>query len=752
MWVVMFVMKKHYLWVLATALIFGAVSCKDKDKGPDVQSSTPETSSEVSPDPQTQDPVAPAPSPNLSAEKRGELVGFAKHLPADVEYLISLHDGSDITRRVMASKVWKTFAMMSGIPDGEELAEDGDDIIEEMFDGGPAAMFANEFTVAMGKGTSEQLQHLVLANSRLSFFQMSGLVQMMDAELGKDNGSSRRMSRFDEQFFLDLINDEDSGVGLFEDLNMPPTYIAFKTTDDNREMISQQVASGLQFFGMFDEMVETVDIKRGDSEFKGYRLVGAKIAKELEGEKEDMEEVMPSATADRLIKAVSKKNFTMLSGVHGDYVVIFAGSSPDQLVLVEDIGSSLAGGKALAFCDDYADKDVVAICYGNHEGLKSVMEQAKGSFADMSAGMRDGLSKSDNFGDTRDIDALLRMVEDRESALQAMSKVHGGGTIAFFDDGLRIESYGGIDSGYNDWKASNNLAVLGESSDVMLFANVTSNVDYDTKARDYIEALLETAYTGAMKFAELPIQQDDPGFQQFRQMIGLFDTKFRRDLLAFWDGFSNGFDGSLGQERALVIDLNGAMPAFPGIPQKMVDSAKFPRATWIAPVKDRSRLAGSWDKMNKSMTSITGTISEMMQEEIPMQKPMSSDKDGNTTWFFPLPFFNDDFLPSVTVNDNWFAASTSKLQALDLIGKADKGGKAGQGFVMRVDFKRLLTYANQMVDLFIEKNAEDIGIPGDTEDLKAILEAFSEIDSLNIHVRRDGGGQLRSSIHFKVAM
>ena len=36
-----------------------------------------------------------------------------------------------------------------------------------------------------------------------------------------------------------------------------------------------------------------------------------------------------------------------------------------------------------------------------------------------------------------------------------------------------------------------------------------------------------------------------------------------------------------------------------------------------------------------------------------MQKPMSSEKDGFTTWFFSMPFFNDDFLPSVTVGDKW---------------------------------------------------------------------------------------------------
>ncbi len=740
-------MKKAFIWVLAPALIFGAISCKKKD--PAGQSSNPETPAEVPQDSKTGDTAPPVVKPSITPEKRAELVGFAKHLPADTEYMISVLDGTDATRRVMASKVWKTFAEMSGMPGGDDLEEAGEDIIEEAM-AGPAAMFAHEFTIAMGKGTSQQLQNMVVANSRLSFFQMSGLVQMMDSAIGDgDDALGAGIDRFDEQFFIELLNDEQSGVGLFEKTNMPPMYVAFKTTDENREMINQQVASGLQFFEFFDEMVAPVDIKRGEAEFKGYHLIGANIAKEMEGEKEDMEEVMPSATADRLIKAIAEKNLYVMSGMYGEYVVLFAGSSPDDLVFADSVGSSLAGGNALAFCDAYADKDVLAIGYGNGEGLKKVMDQAKGSFADMSAGIRDGLSNSDNFGDTRDLDALLRMVEDREAALQALSKVNGGGTIAFFDEGLKIESYGGIDSGFNDWDSPNNLAVLGEGPEVMLFMNMTSNVDYDTKARDYIEALFETAYTGAMKVGDMPIQEDDPDFKQFRQMMGLFDTKFRPDLLAFWDGFSNGFDGSLGQERALVVDLAGAMPAFPGVPQAMVDSAKFPRATWIAPVKDRGRLAGSWKKMNASMTNITASISEIVGEEIPMQKPMSSDKDGSTTWFFPMPFFNDDFLPSVTVNDKWFTASTSKLQAIDLIDKANAGGKATNGFVLRADFTRLHDYAEEMLGV-VAKNGEDMGISeDDLGQAKMVLDAFSEIDSMNIHVRREKG-QLRSSFHFKV--
>ncbi len=744
LWLGIGVMKKLVIWLLSPVLAFGVLCCKKKDDP--AAKTLPDTPAEIVQDPKPAGPAV-AVSAGLSAQKRAELVGFAGHLPAATEYLISIHNGSDAARRVMVSKIWKTFAGLSGMQ--PMAGDDGDEMLEEAMQG-PAAMFAHEFTIAMGEGTSEQLEHLVLANSRLSYYQMSNLVKMLAAEIAKkraeESSSDGRID--DEQFLIDLINDEKSGVGLFEKINMPPMYVAFKTTEENRDRIAQTLASSLQFFGMFDGLVEPVDIKRGVSEFKGFRLNGANVAKEMEESKGDMEDFMPPATADRLIKAIAKKDLYVASGLHGDYAVLFIGASPDDLKFAETPSSSLAGSNALAFCDIYAEKDLLAISYGQSKGLQQVIDTAKGNFADMSAGIRNGLASSDEFGDTRNIDALLRMVEESEATLHALGGVEGGGSVAFFEEGLKIESYGGYDSGYNNWKAENRLAVLGENPGVMLFANVTSNLAYDNAMREYVETLFETLYAGAMKMSELPIEDSD--FEKFKVYMQMFDAKFRVDLLSFWDGFSKGFDGSLGQERAFVVDLQGSMPAFPGVPQEMVDSAKFPRATWIAPVLERSKLAGSWEKMNSSMTSIAKTLSEMFDHEFPMQKPLSSEKNDTKTWFFPMPFFNDDFLPSVTVSDKWFAASSSKLQALDLINKAEAGGATSQGAVIRADFTELRDYAKQMTALMAKNNKNLPVDQGDLKKVDAIIDAFSELDSMNIHVRREGG-QLRSSFHFRVA-
>jgi len=745
-------MKKHLFWSLIPALLFVGAGCKKKEEPtgegkPAKVAETPQTGGEQ-PVPVPQPVPQPVPG-TLSPQQRGEMVGFARYLPQDTEFLISVHDGSDAARRIMASKLWRTFAADAGLPGGvaDEIIEEGADEIADEMAGGPAMMLGQEFTLAMGKGTSKQLQHLVKLNRRLNYFQMSGFIRAVSKALaqGEESEFFDLYIQFNEELFRNLIQDPESGVGLFEKLNMPPTYIAFKTTDERREAVDQQIAS---FLGMMAEapFMKPAEAKAGNSTFKGYQMMGSKIAEMMMEDRGDMEEFMGSATADRLIKAISNQNLFLLSGIHGDYVLLFLGSSADDLVLVDDVGKGLAGGQALTFCDTYESKDLLAVFYGQEEGLKQFMDTSRGSFADVSAGLRDGLSSSDQFGDTRDLEALLRLVEDREAALQAMSTTHGGGTIVFFEEGLRLESYGGFDAGFNDWNASNKLAPLGKAEGVMLFANLTSNADYDAKLRGYIEALFETAYTGAMKAAELSIKSEE--MTEFKNYVHLFDTKFRPDLLTFWEGFSNGFNGSLGQERALVVDLQGGMPAIPGLPQAFVDECKFPRAAWIAPVVDRSKLGAAWEKMNTSLTSMSATISEMVGEKIPMQKPLSSEKDGSTTWFFSLPFFNDDFVPSVTVNDKWFAASTSKLQAVDLIAKAEAGGETTQGFVMTADFKQLEVYAKHVVGL-LSKNGEDFDISqGEIEMINRYIEAFADFDSMNVHVRRENG-QLRSSFHFK---
>jgi hypothetical protein len=495
-------------------------------------------------------------------------------------------------------------------------------------------------------------------------------------------------------------------------------------------------------------MVEPVEIESAGCKFEGVKILGAKISATMAEDRADMDEELDAATVDQLLAVVAKKDLLILSGTVGDYVVLFLGGSADDFKLAVDVGQSLAASDALAFSDAYVSKELAAVVYGQKDAMDT-LASAAGGLAEMTSGLRDGLVGADGLGDTRDLEAMFKIVAEREATLRKLTGSDSLGMVAFFEDGLKIESYGGTDNGMVDWKSPNKLAALGDSEEVVLFANLTTDAAYDEKARAYAEALLETAYAMAMRVAEAPIEGGQ--LAQFKEMAKLFDGKFRPDMLALWDAYSNDFGDSLGHERALVVDLKGTAPAIPGLPQAVVDTAKVPRVSLVAPVTDRAKLAASWDKMNTTLTGTLAKISEVTGQKIPMQKPISSEKDGNTTWFFPLPFFNDDFLPSVTVGDKWFAVSSSKNQALDLIAKAGGGGETRNGFYMSMNFKALENYSQDTFKL-VDENAEAVtgaALPADRKKLiQDAIAVLGDLDKLTVHSRREGA-VLRSSVHFK---
>jgi len=624
--------------------------------------------------------------------------------------------------------------------------------VEEVEPAGPAALFGTEFTIALGKSTGVQTANLTKMYSRMGYFQMRSLAKALAASAKSGDFSTMEQAmeeQYGPQLVKDLAADPESGIALLDRMKMPPLYLAFRTTDKERSGAAQQISALLANLAFMGEIIEPVSVEKAGAKFEGVKISGVKISETVKAAREDLDAMLDAATVDKLIAAIAKNNLVVASGTLGEYVVLFVGSSIDDLAIAENPGQSLAASDALAFCDAYATKDLAAVIYGQKDALDK-MSSSTGGFSDIATGLRDGIAGAEGLGDTRELEALLRMVADREAALKKLASNETLGMVAFFEEGLKIECFGGTDAGAVDWKSPNKLAALGNSEDLAMFLNVTSDAACDKKMREFAEILVETAYATTKKVAELPIADED--MAQFKQMFKLFDSDFRADGVALWSAFSSDFADSVGSESALILDLNGSVPTIPGVPKAIIEGGKFPRATIITPVTDRAKLAGSWDKMNTTTTGILAKISKMVGQEIPMQKPMSSEKNNCTTWFFTLPFMNDDFVPSVTVGDKWFAASTSKNQALDLIAKAEKGGETRTGVYFSMNFKALQKFSKETLKL-MEKNAEnllgaDAPTADDNQKIGKAIDAMDEFDKLTVHARREGGA-MRTSIHFK---
>ncbi len=758
-------MKLGKNWLVLSSLSLALVACdskKETAKVPAAPATSPSTTPETSP----AKPVVPA-MPSASAEARAAKLGFAKYMPLDTEALISIYNGDKATKKVKASKLWKMIeSQMGGGAIDEEVenaAEGAVDAAEEAADAakdapkpevaepsGPAVLFASEFTLAMGKTTGEQLGNLANLGNRQSYFQMKALAKILAAALktgDKTNFAEAYANSMGTDVYKQLLNDPESGIASIEKASMPPIFAAFRCTEENRASNAAQLSGMLGMAAMAGEMVEPVSVEVAGSKFEGQKLLGKKLAESMTQARQGIDETIGAANTDRLIAAITKKDLVILSGTVGDYAVIFIGSSVDDLKLAKDPASSLVSGPALAFGDAYLGKDIAAVYHGQKAAMDTLINSAAG-LSTYTDGLRDGLVGADGLGDTRDLEAMFQIVKERETVFRKLASNDASGAVAFYEEGLKLESFGGYDYGSLDWKSPNKLAGLGAGEDTVLFANMTGNPVFAKAAQDYVEAIMETAYTLTMKVSDSPAQIEE--LAQFKQMSKLFDTQFRPEISALWETYSQDFGGSLGHEKAWVIDLKGSAPAIPGMPPALLEKAKVPRISIITPVVDRSKIAGSWDKMNTTITSALAKISTLTGQEIPMQKPMSSTSGSNTTWFFPMPFLTDDFVPSVTVGDKWFVASTSKNQALDLIAKADTVPAPQTGFTLNVNFKALEKYSVETLKLAKENGLLD-GESTTAADLKNIQDAINilgDLDTLSIHSRQDGA-QLHSSVHFK---
>ncbi len=683
-------------------------------------------------------PAAVAQVPMRSVEDRAAKLGFMRYLLPDTEIVIQFQQGAKSADRITSSQLWKLAQLQMGMSPGGAPAA-----------GRPPSLFGLEMTMALGKSVGEQVGHLQTLNGRREYFQMRMLAKAFcaAAKSGDFTGMQHALAnQYGQELAKDLLADPESGVGLIERLQMPPVYLAFRAGDAERAGAAQQLAAMVANLGMLGPMVEPLEIEVNGQKFAGHKIRGAKIAEQMEAGRKEMDGMLDPAAVDQLLAAIAKKDLVVVSGIVGDYAILFIGSSPDDLKIAASPAESLVAGEPLAFSDAYAAKELAAVVYSQQSSLDRLNAGA-GILAEMAGGLRDGLAGSEGLGDTRDLEALLRMVGERDAALLKLVGNDTLGMVAFFEDGLKIESYGGRDNGAIDWQAPNQLAALGDRPEVVMFANLTTAGAYHETAHGYLAALIETSYAMTMKIAEIKV--DDPQMNQYATMAKTFDSHLRSDAVALWDACGGG---GLGRERAWVVDLKGGLPAIPGLPQTVVDQGKFPRISVLAPVTDRSKLAASWQQMNASLTKILCHLGELTGKEIPMQKPVSSEKDGYSTWFFPLPFCSDDFMPSVTVDDHWFAASTSKNQALDLVHQAAKGGSTRTGLEFSMNFKALQMFARDTLKV-VEDNPtaifHDGAVPTDRiASLRKFADALDDLDQLTVHARREGG-VLRSTIHLK---
>ncbi|MEE2624319.1 MAG: hypothetical protein VYA46_08830 [Verrucomicrobiota bacterium] len=710
---------------------------------------------------------APAPAGDLAAVAKA--TGFARLMPNTTHAYIGIYDGKGFVDEIRKSALLKLAEEQLG----ENLLGGNPDFDLENLEENPevqmiTALLGEEIFLGVGNDVSGQLSNLVAFNESYSRHSMKALVQTATAFLtgeGPDENNPEAALQASLMPLLGgLIGDPKGGMGVLEKAQMPPLTLGFKVSDEEKrgqlfEIAAQGIGAMLEEIGPDGEgFAEAVNLERAGSKFTGLRIKGEELVASMPPDvKEGLAQFMDAATVDKLMKILESKNIVVAIGVHENYLVGFLGSSADDLQIAASPAESLLSRPEAAFMKSFAGKRLLSFATVS----KELQDSSKGRsiFGSMATGLKEGLAETEAFGDLQDLEVLLGLIAEQERAILNLHTFTPGGSVAFLEEGLKIEVFGGAEVPNVDLDTPRRYAGLGKDDGVFLFANWVSNPSYTEKALEYVETLGQTIYLAARQLARMDLPDEIAAdFEEMTDGFGMFDEQIRPHFLELWSGLRGDLVAGLGEEGAVVVDLKGALPTVPGLPQLVVDEGKAPRIAMLAPIKDKKKLGDSWDNAEKALNGILKIVSEMTGENIPMQRPMSSEKNDLKTWFFPFPFQTDDFVLNVSVDEKNFFASTSKSYIQDLSAKLEKAevDPAAKGAYFNVNFAALNAYLNDWIKLLEEKQDDIFGEGSpDAEDImealpmvKKAVAGLGELKNIRGHTRKEDG-VLRTSVHFR---
>jgi len=781
--------KRIAKWWIAPLVVWILCGCGDREKpappapAPAAEVEEPAAEAAEIPAEPTINPTiepTPIPEPPAAPRSRSEALGFARHVPADAEALITIRNLASAIDGVKMMKLWG--AAHNEIPDrpfqtpemkDEDFSDlDGllheDDMFEHSPMISPLEVFGTEATLVLGKGGTERLAAWLSFNRRSAYHQMRGLAASLS---GKNNQDGTPFSPFTALF--GALNDPDLYPLLIQDaaamraldqFQIPPIYLAVRAEGERMHEVHEVMSEPVKSLANFNEMVTPVQVERAGATFAGYRIIGADLAASLEDAGEYMEELFGTDVLQRIIEFLEPRELVALSGIVGDYSITFFGASVDDFNLAESPEHSIIHGDTLAFADSQLAYPLYALVYAEKELLATFTTNST-SLADLAMGLRDGFAAHDRDGRNRDLTALLQILSERHRALRALTSHEATGITLVNDGGPRIDTHGGT-NGMLDFTPPSRFAALGDDPEVAIFLNVSIDARYSTRSTAYKEALFETTYALLMRLMEAPEdgnQNDDDGFSFdpfafIREYTTMFENDFRGDFVNIWRAIARDMRNGLGRESAIIVDLQGTLPAVPGIPEALVDKASSPRITYLAPVANRERLRAAWEKIHDGATRITAHIGELQEREIPVPKPIRTEASGLSSWFLPYPVFDDEFLPSVTLDDSWFAMGTSRNQAVDLITRLDTlEPRPGGGLHLKVNFHLLASSQREQIatlrenrDAILESEKIDADeFESTLETLESLAAGLEELETLESRCWQEGG-ITRSLIHLRV--
>ncbi len=727
-------MKHKYFYFLPLISAVSFLSSCDKKSQEELSQQAEEVKTEI------KEAVDKVVTPKISALDENIEMGFVQHLPSNTEFIVDVYDVKGALDRFLATDLGgllKELAIENGVSVDDALSQ-------------PMAQIAlnvlgEEIVFATGEGAAQQLSGLVEAYDEWNVASMAGF-----ASLALEGDYLDSVEMFKPDYF-----ESEEGKAFFDKLALPPLYMGVKISDEEIRNNYLTIVQG-QLAQILEERKEFMEPVKKDiqgQEFQGFQITGEVLAELVRtGSYEGIAEALGEASADVIVEAMEKKNVVALVGNVGEYLVIYMGSSEDELVFAEDKTQSLLAREDVTYLGNHSGDDLLAYIHASDEVMRS-LAVGHGSFEGLIAAMTPILKELDS----DKVDGLLATLQNviaAEREYYSLLQPSGRGVVMHFEEGLKIESYGQADVPLIDLKAKRNFAAVESALEPVFFANWSSQPEDNKVLLDYFESIAIAAYEGANLISVEGADHSE--IAEFQQMFNLFETSLKKDCVQLWESLSDDLTEGLGAECAIVMDLKGEMPTVPMIPKPILGMA-LPRVLVLSDVKDRARLTSSWTKFNTSAENLLKIASEMSGQNFPMQKPSKSRADGLTTWSFPIPMTTDNCKPCLSVSDEIFMLSSSPEfaeQVAEAVAKKAETSPSGSYAVL--NFDPLYQYSEGWLDMLNENAEMALGEYQVTEFreityplAKRFLEAVDQLENMTVKTTAEGE-EMRSVIHFKM--
>jgi hypothetical protein len=686
--------------------------------------------------------AAPAPKPAPAAAaadvaKIASAYGFVARLPKDVEGFGANYRLHDLWTGLANSKWAATFLDLPPVkqnPDFTRMREQWNSEQGQQARTALQSFFGKEVVVAMPAGFTSKLQPwiefaTIYQETVLQAYFMMGMT-----------GGTPTPDKLQQM----LKDSAPQFVPILSKLEIPPFLFAFKASD-SKALIDGATKQLMQMVGSeLPPAFTPGQFKVGEKyDFQSISVDAKKLVAAFQEEqiKLQLKELLgDEAKATEALNAIVAKRIELAWGWVDDYLVVSVGTNHDHLKLATSEGdSALAIGEVAARGAQFAAQKPLGLGYVSKatfeamEGNLEFAEQFK-SFANE----LQGILKPEQ------IDAMVADVRRLEAKAQALYKTNYSPAVQvdLWDGGLRTEIFGG---GQHKAFDSSKPLLFGSlaTPSTLLMLDGRSNAAYSKATADLIEDAAATIWGWYEKYGRTMVPESE------RQGAAMIEATAKPMLVDFWR-HSRKLSQAFGEESALILDLNGAVPKIPDLPPFLANG-RVPRLAWVTELKDRAAASEAW----KGYHSLIKQIAALADQGPGVPEPEMKKEGDTELHFVPLPMPTDDFLPHVAISKDRWMISTSPSFTKEIVAKSATPGATPVGSHWNVNFNALYDLADVWLKIF-DGEGSQLMSPTDAEQYKAArpmidiaLKLARSVQGFEWHLHEESGVP-RSSLRLKL--